>query len=185
SAELVAVDHGDREHELDLLLERVEGLAGDGADGEHGAEPRRDRGGATDRTGGRDPPARGTDELHRKLVTCEVGVLLAQRLDAGPDRGFARGHDLGEAPQQRLHLDGQAVWAGCTWPAGGCYSHTAWDIRPSWRWAAWPTRSGCATLSTPTTSRPSTTPRASCCRTEGARWRWASASRSVTPRWCF
>ncbi len=109
AAELMAVDHGDREHELDLLLQRVEGLARDRADGEHRADPRRYRCGAADRTGSRDPPASGTDELHRKLVTGEVGVLRAQRLDAVLDGGLARRHDLGEAPEQRLHLDGQAV----------------------------------------------------------------------------
>ena len=105
----MAIDHGDREDELDLLLECVQGLTCDGADGEHGAEPGRYRRRPADGAGRRDAPARGTDELHRKLVTGEVGVLRAQRLDAGPDRGLARADDLGEATQQRLHLDGQTV----------------------------------------------------------------------------
>ena len=51
AAELVTVDHRDAQHQLDLLLERVEGLAGHGANRQRGAETRSDRGGPADHAG--------------------------------------------------------------------------------------------------------------------------------------
>src|SRR5258706_10481597 len=51
AAQLVAIDHRDAKHELDLLLERIKGLARHGADGESRAEARRDRCSSADSAG--------------------------------------------------------------------------------------------------------------------------------------
>src|SRR5207249_1748720 len=96
TAELVAEDHRDAEHELDLLLERVEGLARDGADREHRAQAGRNRGRAAQRTGGRNPSSRGTDQGLRKLIVGISRMSRAKALHLGPDRGFAPLHRVVE-----------------------------------------------------------------------------------------
>ncbi len=79
--ELVAENHGDPKHELDLLLQRVDRLARDGADRERGAEPWRDGDRSAQRPGGSHTPARGTDEVERQLMVGVVRVIGPQLLD--------------------------------------------------------------------------------------------------------
>ena len=73
----------------------------------------------------------------------------------------------------------------CTSSAGDSISTIPRTIR---RWSASgssPTCSGCATLSMPITSRPSTTRCGSCCRRASGRWASASSFRWVIRRSCF
>ena len=82
------------EHELDLLLERVEGLARDGADGEHGAEP-----GAIAAAPLMAPVAatrRRVERMsvQRKLVIGEVGMPRPQLMDVRLDGRLASADHL-------------------------------------------------------------------------------------------
>ena len=85
SPELVTVDHRDAEHELDLLLEGEQRLAGDGADRQQRAEARSDRGGAAYGAGRRHTPSGGTDERVSELIVGEKRIGGPQVLDPGPD----------------------------------------------------------------------------------------------------
>ena len=104
SGQLVAEDHRDSEHELDLLLERIEGLARDRAYGEHGSKAWRDGSGSAQRAGRRDAAARGTDELPRQLITGVERVSGAQASDLGPDRRLAVLHRMVERFEDETEL---------------------------------------------------------------------------------
>ena len=108
-AELVAVDHRDREHELDLLLECVYGLACHGAERQRGAQPWSNRYGAAQRSGGGHPASRGTDELQRKLIIGVVRMRGADLLHLGPDRRLASVHGPGQPTHHGAHLRRQPV----------------------------------------------------------------------------
>ena len=99
-AELMSEDHRDPQHELDLLLERIEGLARDGADGEHGAETWRDRNGSAQRAGCRDTAARGTDERESQLMIGVVGMARPQLLDLRSNGWLATLHCVGESAER-------------------------------------------------------------------------------------
>src|SRR5207245_358937 len=109
SAQLVAEDHRDAEHELDLLLERVQGLARDRADGEHGPESGGDRRRATQCAGRGHASPRGTDELARKLITRIERVSRTQPSDLGSDRGFAALYCLVEGFEDETKLRRELV----------------------------------------------------------------------------
>jgi hypothetical protein len=85
----VAVDHRDGEDELDLLLQGVERLTGDGTDRQHGAKPRSDRGRTAERSRAGDSPPRGTYELQRQLVIGVVRMPRPQQMDARLNRGLS------------------------------------------------------------------------------------------------
>ncbi len=84
-AQLVAEDHRDAEHELDLLLQRVERLARDRADREHRAETGSDRHSPAQRSGCRNPPPRGTDERQGQLMIGVVRMARSHLLDLRAD----------------------------------------------------------------------------------------------------
>ncbi len=104
TAQLVTEEDRDPEHQLDLLLERVDGLAGHRSDGEDGAQSRRDRCCAADRTGGGDPAPRGTDERQGKLIVGVRRVSGAQLVNLGTDRRLAALHCLIEGADHETDL---------------------------------------------------------------------------------
>src|SRR5207249_11932768 len=107
--QLVAEDHRDAEHELDLLLERVKGLARDRAYGEHGPQSGGDRRRAAQRSCRGHASPRGTDELARKLTTRIERVSRPQAGDLGSDRGFAALHCMVEGFEDETELRRELV----------------------------------------------------------------------------
>jgi hypothetical protein len=107
--ELVTVDHGDGEHELDLLLQGVEGLAGDGADRDHRSQPRRDCRRGTQGASAGDAPPSGTDLLQRQLVIGEMRMPGPQLVDSRLEGRFAAADHPGEAAEHGLQLGREPV----------------------------------------------------------------------------
>ena len=94
SAQLVPEDHGDTQHELDLLLEGIEGLARHRADCEGSAQSGCDRSRAADRTGRCDTATCGTDQPQGQLIVGVGRVRGAKLIDFGSDRRLAALHGL-------------------------------------------------------------------------------------------
>jgi len=109
TAELVAEDHRDAEHELDLLLEREQGLTRDGSDGEHRAQPGRDRDSPADRAGRGDAPPCGTDELMGQLVIRVQRMVCTEPVDLGADPGLTGFQGVVQRPQDGAQLRREVV----------------------------------------------------------------------------
>ncbi len=111
--ELMAEDCRDPQHELELLLQRVEGLARNRADGEHRAHRRHHRRGAADRAGRSDPPPCGTNELLGHLMIGEERVGDSQRVDVRPDGRLTTPHGVFERAEDGAELRRELVEVHC------------------------------------------------------------------------
>jgi hypothetical protein len=87
--QFMPVDNRDRQHELGFLFERVNSLAGRGAERDYRAKARRDGCGTARGTTGGNPPARVLYQQVCELITCQVWVLGSEAFDALAYRRFS------------------------------------------------------------------------------------------------